>query len=86
MKNLHIKDSYNIWDIIDMKEIIEDICLHKYCSYNPRLALNRSYISMYIEWFFHNIGYHITKPFCFIDFINEINLRFKDVDINEWIH
>ena len=38
MKNLHIENSYNIWDIIDMKEIIEHACLKEYCSYNLILS------------------------------------------------
>jgi hypothetical protein len=85
MKNLHIKNSYDIWDWVDMKEIIQNACLQMYGSYNPKVTLNRSYQSMYIEWWLHNIGYYITKPFCSIEFIRKINLRFRDVDINELI-
>ena len=68
-----------------MKEIIENACLQKYDSNSPQTILQRTYNSMYVEWWLHNIGYYITKPFCFIDRINKINLRCKDVDINEWI-
>ena len=85
INNLHIENSYNIWDIYVMKEIIENACLQKYDSNSPQTILQRTYNSMYVEWWLHNIGYYITKPFCFIDRINKINLRCKDVDINEWI-
>lgn len=45
--------------------------------------LNRSYTSMYIEWWLHNIGYYITLPFLKlgINWINSINRRCKDVDL-----
>ena len=85
INNLHIENSYNIWGIYVMKEIIKNACLQKYDSNSPQTILQRTYSSMYIEWWLHNIGYYITKPFCFIEHINKINLRCKDVDINEWI-
>ena len=85
MKNLHIENSYNIWDTSKMKSIIDKKCYIEYNSYLSELHLNRDYCSMYIEWWLHNIGYYITKPFCFVNCIEKINLRFKDVDINEWI-
>ena len=84
MKNLHIENSYDIWDWIDMHLIIMNACLQKYNSYSPETTLNRSYFSMYIEWWLHNIGYYITKPFCFNKKIFAINLRCKDVDLEEW--
>ena len=84
MKNLHIENSYDIWHWIDMQIIIFNGCLQKYNSYSPTKTLNRTYLSMYIEWWLHNIGYYITKPFCFIKWIQKINVRFRDVDINEW--
>ena len=85
MKNLHIKDSYNVWDWVDMKQVIKNDCLHKYGSHNPKIALNRSYCSMYVEWWLHNIGYYLTMPFRHIKKFNQINLRCKDVDLEEWI-
>lgn len=84
MKNIRIENSYKIWDWIDMGVSIELGCLQKYNSYNPKITLNRSYVSMYVEWWLHNIGYYVTKPFCKIEFFKKINLRCKDVDLNEW--
>ena len=60
-----------------MKQII--LQYHNY----PLIYLNRSWISLYVEWYLHNIGYYITLPFIKIPFINFLNLRFKDVDLNE---
>ena len=77
MKNIHIDNSYNIWSTYQMKQII----LQHHSS--PLTYLNRSWISLYIEWYLHNIGYYITLPFKFIPFFQYINLRFKDVDLNE---
>lgn len=85
MKNLHIENSYNIWDKSKMRAILIKKCLYEYDSVIVSIELNRSYKSMYIEWWLHNIGYYITKPFCFIELIRKINVRFRDVDINEWI-
>ena len=85
MKNIQIKNSYNIWDINDMICIIYKKCFEQYNSYSPEIQLNRTYNSMYIEWWLHNIGYYITKPFCSIKFFKKINLRCKDVDINELV-
>ena len=86
MKNLHINDSYNIWNTSEMKSIIDKKCLEEYNSHFPTVQLNRLYSSMYVEWWLHNIGYYITKPFCFIELFRKINLRCKDVDINELVH
>ena len=82
--NIHIEDSYNIWDTKDMRIILEEECHTRFGFYAPEIILNRSYYSMYVEWWLHNILYYITKPFCSIDFIKKINLRCKDVDLSEW--
>ena len=81
MNNIHIKNSYKIWNTKTMNDMIR-----KEWAYNnePSIGLNRSMRSMYIEWWFHNIGYYLTLPFCEYDFIRRLNLRFKDVDLNEW--
>ena len=84
MKNLNIPDSYNIWRPAVMNMLIERTCLAKYQSSNVCKVLHRSYVSMYIEWWLHNIGYYLTKLFCSIDFFHKINLRCRDVDLNEW--
>lgn len=86
MKNIHIENSYNIWDKFKMKSIIDKKCFEQYNSQMSEVQLNRPYGSMYIEWWLHNVGYYITKPFCSIEFFNKINLRCRDVDINEWAH
>ena len=84
MNNVHIKNSYYIWKLSDMRCMIGRKCFDQLNSYYPEVVLNRNYWSMYIEWWLHNIGYYTTKPFCFIDSINEINLRCKDVDLEAW--
>ena len=86
MKNLHINNSYNIWNPIEMNLIIKDECLKAYNSNNPEETLGRSYSSMYIEWWLHNIGYYVTKFFCYNKKINAINLRCKDVDLEEHVY
>ena len=83
MKNLHIENSYNVWTIKQMKKKIKEVALQKGKSNNPEELLNRTYNSMYIEWWLHNLGYYITKPFCFKESLNKINLRCKDVDLEE---
>lgn len=83
-KNIHISNSYRIWDPVYMRLIINNKCFYALNSFYPEVILNRSYCSMYIEWWLHNIGYYITKPFCFIEPIRFINLRCKDVDLQEW--
>jgi hypothetical protein len=85
MKNIHIENSYKIWDAATMEYLIIMMCYGKYNEFFPKKTLNRSYLSMYIEWWLHNIGYYVTKPFCKIEFFKKINLRCKDVDLNEWM-
>ena len=85
MKNIHIENSYNIWSASTMYSIITERCLKYFNSHAPEIVLNRTYASIYIEWWLHNIGYYLTKPLCSINFFKQINLRCKDVDINEWI-
>lgn len=84
MKSIQIIDSYRLWKPSAMKNFIQFACSIKYHSLDPEELLNRSYQSMYNEWWLHNIGYYITKPFCFIPFIKKINLRCRDVDLEEW--
>lgn len=84
MKNIHIDNSYNVWFADEMDEIIISRCMEEYNTGNAGYILNRSYFSIHIEWWLHNIGYYITKPFCFIDWIYKINLRCKDVNLEKW--
>lgn len=83
MKNLHIKNSYKTWRKSTMTILINEKCLECYESQDVEAVLNRSYTSLYIEWWLHNIGYYLTLPLCFIKKINALNLRLKDVDLEE---
>lgn len=81
MNNLHIENSYNIWTCREMDLSIYNTCFRNYSTYEVTKVLNRPYFTLYIEWWLHNIGYYLTKPF---NSLNHLNLRFKDVDLNEW--
>lgn len=83
MNNIHIEDSYKIWNTNKMWYAINDYC-DEHNIFSPEYYLNRSFTSMYAEWHLHNIGYYITKPFCCFESIRKINLRCKSVDLNEW--
>lgn len=84
MKNIHIENSYRFWRTTTMDGFIIMQCYRKYDGFFPEKILNRSYFSMHVEWWLHNIGYYVTKPFCKIEFFKKINIRCKDVDLNEW--
>ena len=72
MNNLHIPNSYRVWRILEMND---------YLPKDVEIILNRPLWTIYIEWWLHNIGYHLTKS---INSLQHINLRCKDVDLNEW--
>ena len=80
-EGIQIEDSYQIWSTKQINSLVQQKTLNKYGIENAETALNRSYLSIYIEWWYHNIGYYITKPFCFIESINKTNLRCKDVNL-----
>lgn len=80
MKSIQIKDSYEVWRPSLMKACINLACNLKYRSWCANEVLNRSYVSMYIEWWLHNIGYYLTRSLAIFEVIN---LRFKDVDLEE---
>jgi hypothetical protein len=84
MKNIHINNSYNTWSTKKMKHKIDDVAFNVYNTLCVEGLLNRTYRSMYIEWWLHNIGYYVTKPFCRSSVLCNINLRCKDVDLEEW--
>lgn len=86
MKNLHIKDSYDVWSTNRMHNIIRNECKKQFGYPFPDIILNRKYITMYVEWYLHNVGYYATLPFTFIKYIKELNLRFKSVDLQEYKH
>lgn len=80
-KSIQIKDSYKIWRPVLMMQYIQEACCDKYGHHFARDVLNRSYLSMYIEWWLHNIGYYLTRNIALFDVIN---LRCKDVDLEEY--
>ena len=79
-KSIQIKDSYKIWRPYDMRCHIEAKCCNKYGSWYANEVLHRSYVSMYVEWWIHNIGYYLTRNIAIFDVVN---LRCKDVDLEE---
>lgn len=83
MYSIQIENSYTVWRPSCMKLLIWKATREKYKISFPAALLNRTYRSMYIEWWLHNIGYYITLPFIWVPFINKINLRCKDVDLEE---
>lgn len=50
----------------------------------PTCYLNRRMWTLIVEWWLHNIGYYLTKPFCKIEGFRKLNERFRDVDLEEW--
>lgn len=80
MKSIKIRDSYRLWKPSAMKNFIQFACNLKYRSLSPEELLNRSYQSMYIEWWLHNIGYYFTRN---IPLFKSITERCKDVDLEE---
>lgn len=84
LKSIQIKNSYNIWSPAKMKIKLQIEARDCYLSWEPTTVLNRTYLSMYIEWWLHNIGYCVTKPFIRFEKFNRINLRCKDIDLEEW--
>lgn len=80
MKSIQIRDSYRLWKPSAMKNFIQVAVYLKYRSLFPEEFLNRSYQSMYIEWWLHNIGYYLTRNIALFDVVNT---RCKDVDLEE---
>ena len=83
-EGIQIENSYQIWSTTQINFLVQQKTLVKYGTENAKIALNRGHLSIYIEWWYHNIGYYITKPFCFIEIINKINLRCKDVNLEQF--
>ena len=80
MKSIQIKDSYKIWQPSAMKIHIQAACCAKYGSPVATDVLHRAYADMYFEWWWHNIGYYLTRNIALFESINE---RCKDVDLEE---
>ena len=83
MMSIRIKDSYNTWNTDLMYAKISIQCYELYDTIYADVALNRSYLGMYIEWYLHNIGYWITLPFIKNEKIKTLNERFKHVDLED---
>lgn len=85
MKSIHIENSYTTWSRSNMfaKIIIE--CDKAYGSFAASRLLNRSYGGMFVEWWLHNIGYYLTRPFIKCAAIKKINERFQHVDLEEHV-
>jgi hypothetical protein len=62
-----------------MKRIIDE----RLNNVPPELELGRTHKDMYVEWWLHNIGYYVTLPFCGIKSVEKINIRCRDVDLEE---
>ena len=84
MKNIHIENSYNIWSTKKMKRRIRRKSNELIGLYIGEVCFGRPYWTMYIEWWLHNIGYYITKPFIENSKVKVLNERFKHVDLEEW--
>lgn len=58
-------------------------CKAEYDSFFAEKVLNRSYRGMYIEWWLHNLGYWVTRPFTKNAYVAKLNERFKHLDLEE---
>lgn len=65
-KHVQIKNSYKIWGPAVMKNLID---------YH---VPTKKHTALIIEWWLHNIGYYLTKPFPIFKGIND---RCRDVDL-----
>ena len=74
-------NSFHIWSPKKMKTLIIQNSLDTYGKVDPEQLLNRTYESMYLEWWIHNLGYYITAPFCKNKLCHHINIRCKDLDL-----
>lgn len=83
MKNLHIQNSYKVWNIDTMYNNIQYVSFICYGDSDASDVLNRTYRGMYIEWYLHNIGYYLTLLLIKNESIRKLNLRFKDLDLEE---
>ena len=86
-KNLHIENSYKIWTPRQMKKKIRQHSLRNYGLLDAEGLLNRDFLSMYVEWWLHNIGYYLTLPLLRfgIEWIRDVHRRCRDVDLEEWM-
>ena len=83
MKNIRIENSYKTWKPHFMLIDIITKCYDEHKTTDADKILNRTFAGMYIEWWLHNIGYWLTRPFIAFSYFNELNERFKHVDLEE---
>lgn len=74
-RHIQIKNSYDVWKPTTMQSLIGAECDSYYW------VEIKNFKSLVVEWWLHNIGYWITKPFNRIPKIKSLNLRCKDVDL-----
>ena len=90
MKYIQIKNSYKVWRRKTMNRLVNQAWYELFgdaartSPWGVEFYLGRSYRSMYIEWWLHNIGYYISLPLKKWEFWRKINERCKDVDLEEW--
>ena len=78
-KHIQIKLSYDVWKPHTMKTLIMGVYSRKYGNYS--ITRIENFPSLVIEWWLHNIGYHVTKPFVSVPKLKRINERCKHVDL-----
>lgn len=83
LKYIHIENSYYVWSIDNMSAFIMSESAEKYGNIFANEVLNRSWKSMYVEWWLHNIGYWLTLLFIKNERIKTLNERFKHLDLEE---
>jgi hypothetical protein len=72
-KHIQIKDSYKIWKQRDMWRLIFEAF--------GQIVNVKHFTAIKIEWWLHNIGYWLTRPFISIGWVKKLNERFKHVDL-----
>ena len=76
--DVQIKSSYCIWKPSKMRNLL---FFKVYNLTQAKHIVIKNYNPLIIEWWIHNIGYYLTKPFVFIPWVKALNVRFKDVDL-----
>ena len=84
MKVIKIYNSYQYWSKSRQRALIDYRAMQDSQAPSAPVFLNRSYKSMHIEWWLHNVGYYLTWPLSFIPYFKSINERCRDVDLEEW--
>lgn len=72
-KHVQIKDSYKVWHPLNMAKRLGAMGI--LISYKQNIR------ALITEWWLHNIGYWLTRPFIFIPAVRKLNIRFQHVDL-----